>query len=123
MSTSNTLIELSCWLGNTAYMSFFHVLDRSASMSLSHVRQRKDSSPIIWLTWTERANLTVCLNESPRTKPIAVARFLGISLLSSRTAQLFRVVGGILVLLWATCTPNAFRRFGWGSQCEVYAVS
>jgi hypothetical protein len=41
------LIELACWLDSTAYMPFFHVFDRSASISLFHVRQLKSSSPVI----------------------------------------------------------------------------
>src|SRR5262245_36210613 len=104
-------------------MPYFHVFDGSVLISLLHVRLLKNSHLLIWLTLTKRAKLTVCRNGSPRRKSIAVVRFLGISLLSSQMVQFFRAVGGILVLLWATCTLNAFRRFGRGSQCELCAVS
>ena len=50
MSSSNMLTELACWLDSTAYMPFFHACDRSASISLFHVSQLKNSSPVIWLT-------------------------------------------------------------------------
>jgi hypothetical protein len=38
MSATNILIERSLWLGNTAYMSFFHGLAKHALISLSDMK-------------------------------------------------------------------------------------